>query len=211
MSIASTRMVPTYPDPGESSRYEVTYDDYMAMDETNQHVEIVDGVIHVFKSPTIQHQVVVGNFLTQMIPHLRRERTGLFLHGPCDVVIRKLPKLSVRQPDLFYFSNVTAGFDTETWIDRVQEASHAGTLSPALVIEVLSPGENERTLAGKLADYASIEINEVWFADQEAKSICVLVREGAAYRPAGEFQAGDSIVSIILPGLDLDPTAIFGG
>ena len=125
------------------------------------------------------------------------------------MIIRKLPKLSVRQPDLFYFSNAKAGFDTETWIDRVQEASHAGTLSPALVIEVLSPGENERTLPGKLADYASIEIDEVWFADQEAKSIRVLVRDGGGYRLAGEYGTGAVVLSTVLSGIRLQVATLF--
>ena len=82
MSIASSKPKRAYPAPGRSSTYKVTYDDDMAMEETNQHVEIVDGVIHVFKSPTIQHQVVVGNVLREMIPHIRRERLGFSWQAP---------------------------------------------------------------------------------------------------------------------------------
>lgn len=211
MSIASARTVPTYPDPGESSSFEVTYDDYMAMPETNQHVEIVDGVIYVMGGPTVRHQRVIINLLMALSSPLRLGDRGLLLMAPCDVIVRKKPKLRVRQPDLMFFDNTVAGFDTRVELDRVQKAIHDGTLAPSLVIEVLSPGQNERTLAGKLADYASIEIPEIWFVDQEAQSIRLLARAGAAYRMDREYLAGDRIASTVLPGIELDLAAIFGG
>lgn len=210
MSIAQTQPIPTYPEPGESSTFEVTYDDYMAMPECNQHVEIVDGVIFVMGGPTVRHQRVVFNLLMALSSPLRLGERGVLLMAPCDVIIRKKPKLRVRQPDLMFFDNATAGFDTRVELDRLQEAIYDCTLAPLLVAEVLSPGQNERTLAGKLADYASIEIEEVWFVDQDAKSVRVLVRDGSIYRSSGEFHAGDRIASNVLPGMELDPATIFG-
>jgi Uma2 family endonuclease len=210
MSIAPARPIPTYPEPGESSTFEVTYDDYMAMPETSQHVEIVDGVIYVMSGPTFGHQEIVIEILAQLRPQVRRSKLGLLLVSPADVIIRKQPKLRVRQPDLLFFSNERAGFDASSQPSRVQQANRDGTLAPALVIEVLSPGQNERTLSIKLGDYASIEVDEVWFADQEAKSIRILGRDGDGYRLAGEYQAGDALVSAVLPGIQLDLGAVFG-
>ena len=207
MSIASARTVPTYPDPGESSPYEVTYDDYMAMPETNRHVEVVDGVIHVTAAATPYHQKVSANIQFELEVATRRTDLGLVLPAPLDVVIRRRPKLRVRQPDLVYYSNARAGFRVGDRLDLILDGTH----KPDLVVEILSPGEDERTLAGKLADYGSIEIDEVWLADQAAKSIRVLARDGAGYRPAGENCAGARIASAVLGGIDLDPAAIFGG
>lgn len=210
MSIASTQTIPTYPEPGQSSTFEVTYDDYLAMPETNQHVEIVDGVIYVMSGPTVQHQRVLINLLMELNPLVRRAALGLLLIAPCDVIVRKTPKLRVRQPDLMFFANASAGFDTQADPDRLQKAIHDGSLAPSLVVEVLSPGQNERTLAAKLGDYASIGVEEVWFADQKGKSIRVLARDGAGYRLLGESRLGDRLTSIVLPGIDLDLAAIFG-
>lgn len=78
------------------------------------------------------------------------------------------------------------------------------------MIEILSPGQNERTPAGLLSDYAAIEVAEVWFADQKAKSVRILARDGGEYRLAGEFRSEDRIISTVLPTLDLDVAAIFG-
>lgn len=111
MSIAPTRPIPSYPEPGASSDSEVTYDEFMAMPETNRRVEVVDGVIPVMTSPAFEHQEIALNFLTEMRPQIRRNGLGLLLIAPADVIIRKLPKLRVRQPDLLFFSSARAGFD----------------------------------------------------------------------------------------------------
>lgn len=210
MSIAPSRPIPCYPDPGESSTFEVDYDTFMAMPETNQHVEVVDGVIHVMAGATFEHQEVVMNLVMQLRPSIRRLNLGLLVLAPADVIIRKRPKPRVRQPDVLFFSSARAGFDAAAAPGRVQAAKQDGNLSPDLVIEVLPPGQSEMTLAEKLADYASILVDEVWFADQDARTIRVLAREGEGYRPAGEFGRGKRVVSAVLPGLDLAVDTVFG-
>jgi Uma2 family endonuclease len=87
--------------------------------------------------------------------------------------------------------------------------SQKAEVKPDLAVEVLSPGQNETTPADKLADYASILVEEVWFADQEAKAIRVLAREGDGYRLAGEFGPGTRPISRVLPGLELAVDGIF--
>ncbi len=206
MSIAHVRPVPTYPEPGEASTFEVTYDDFMAMPETNRHVEVVDGVIYVMPGPRYRHQKTQDRFGRAIGDFVELHDLGVVLQAPSDVLIRKRPKLRVRQPDLLFISNRRAGFRAADDLDRVQDLN----IPPDLVIEILSPGQDERTLADKLTDYASIEVEEVWFADQAAKSVRVLARVADGYRLAGEFRPGDRIVSAVLPGIDLDLAAIFG-
>ena len=136
---------------------------------------------------------------------VRRTHWGLLLVSPCDVMIRKLPKLRVRQPDRVFFSNMRAGFDTQADLDRVQKAKREDTLAPDLVIEVLSSGQNERDLAVKLDDYASIQVEENWFADQKTK----MAREGSEYGLAGEYRIGDRVISAVLAEIDVDVAALF--
>lgn len=188
---------------------EVTYEEYMAMPISNQHVEVVDGVIVVMPGATYKHNRIQARIQRGVEDFVSGRGLGLVLPCPSDVIIRKRPKLCVRQPDASYFGSTRAGFDADADPDRVQRANQDGRLGPDLVVEVLSPGQNEKTLADKLADYASIEVDEVWFADPETKTIRVLARDGDAYRHAGEFGIGDRLVSAVLPGLDLDVAAIF--
>ena len=206
MSIAPSRSIPAYPEPGESlSPVEVTYDEYMAMPESNRHVEVVDGVIFVMAGAAFEHQEVVVNLLIELKPQIKRADLGLLLTAPADVIIRKRPKLRVRQPDLMFFSNARAGFPAGSDPARVQ----AEGIAPDLAVKVLSPGQDETTLADKLADYASILVDEVWFADQATKTVRVLSLDEGVYRHSGEFGMGDRVASAVLPGIDLDVSAIF--
>ena len=184
---------------------EVSYEDFMAMPETNQHVEVVDGVIIVMPSATFQHQDSELNLAFILRQHVKREDLGLVLVAPADIIIRKTPKLRVRQPDVMFFSNARAGFRTSSEPGRVQKEG----IAPDLAVEILSPGQNERTLADKLSDYASIGVDEVWFADQESRTIRVLALDGGGYRVSGDFGIGETLVSAVLPGLNLDVAAVF--
>jgi Uma2 family endonuclease len=188
-----------------ATSHEVTYEEFMRMPETHQHVEVVDGVIVVMPGATFKHQIVQGKFFTSLDGYVTRHDLGLVIAAPADVIIRKRPKLQVRQPDVMFFSDLRAGFHAAADPDRLQEEE----VKPDLAVEVLSPGQNETPLADKLADYASIQVDEVWFADQAQKSIRVLAREGDGYRLAGEFGPGTRLISRVLPGLDLAVDAIF--
>ena len=140
---------------------------------------------------------------------VREAGLGLILLAPADLIIRKLPKFRVRQPERLFFSNAREGFDAAADPKRVQAANQAGTLAPDLVVEVLSPGQNERTLDPKLADYVSVRVEEVWFVDPESKSVRVLTLDGENSRLAGEFSGSDPVASAILSGIDVQVAAIF--
>ena len=176
------------------------------MPETNQPTEVVDGVVVIMPGPTFLHQMIAGNLYLLIRGFVQQHDLGLAFGNPIDLIIRKLPKLRVRQPDLSFFSNARAGFLATSDPNRL----FAEAIAPSLVVEILSPGQNETTLAEKLADYASIAVDEVWFVDQVGRSIRVLARDGGAYRLAGDFSSQDRLISAVLPGLDLDVAATFG-
>ncbi len=180
---------------------EVTYEEFLAMPVTNRHVEVVDGMIQVLPAPTYFHQRRQLRIASRLESQVDNLGLGLVLTGPADIVIRDVPKLRVRQPDVMFFSDRKAGFQTSGDPDRLFQ----DRIAPDLVVEVLSPGQDESSLA----DYASIAVEEVCFADQEANAIRVLRLEGAAYCPVGEYRSGERLKSAVLPGIALDVTAIF--
>lgn len=188
-----------------SAAKEVTHQEFLAMPVTRQHVEVVDGAIVVMPSPSLIHQIRQGVIYRPVVAFVERHDLGLVATCPYDVLIRRTPKLRIRQPDVLFLSNARAGFRAASDPQRVQDEG----IAPDLVVEILSPGQTEATRAEKLGDYASILVEEVWFADQEAKTIRVLARDGDNYRLAGEFKEGDRVVSAVLAGIDLDVSAVF--
>lgn len=183
---------------------EISYEEYMAMPESNRPVEVIDGVLFDMPTPTIPHQIVIKK-LTRRLDDAC-EAYGLVVQSPSDVFIRMRPKLRVRQPDLMVYLDDRCGFHAADDGTRIT----AERIPPSVAIEVLSPGQSERTLADKLRDYASIGILEVWFADRKTRSIRVLGLDGDGYRLVNEYSIGDRVISAVLPGLDLPVASIFG-
>lgn len=191
------------PKPSTRSR-EVTYERYRRLPERKRRYEIIDGILEMSPTPTFWHQVTQGKFFRALDDFVTQHDLGLAIHAPADVVIRKVPKLQTRQPDVLNFSDARAGFRCREDPDRLQAAE----VAPDLVLEIRSPSERPGRWAKKLADYASIQVREVWRADRKTRTIEVLVLRDDHFEPAGRFGPGDSVRSILLPGLNLPVAAV---
>lgn len=188
-----------------SPSVEISYEAYLTLPMTRQPTEVIEGVLVVMNPPTTSHQIILGNLNWMIRGYVSTHDLGVVLLSPLDLVIRKRPKLKVRQPDLMFFSDAKAGYRI-----RSEQARFKAELPvPALAVEVLSPEQIERTMAGKLADYAEHGIDEVWFVDQDQRSIRVLNLDGPSYRLTREYREGDRLASNVIAGLDLDLTSGF--
>jgi Uma2 family endonuclease len=193
------------PKPSTRSR-EVTYERYGRLPEMKRRHEIVDGIIEMSPAPTFWHQVTQGKFFRALDDFVTQHDLGLVILAPADVVIRKVPKLQTRQPDVLYFSDARAGFRCREDPDRLQ----ASEIAPDLVLEIRSPSEKPGRWAETLADYASIRVREVWRADRKPRTIEVLVLRGDLFESEGRFGPGESVRSVLLPGLNLPVAAVLG-
>lgn len=186
----------------ETLRPELTLGDYLALPSTSRRLEVIDGVILMSPSPTFWHQQLLIRFHRGIDEFVGPRGLGVVVIAPADVLIRKQPKLRVRQPDLLFLAaEKLAGLD----LKRV----HLLEVTPDIVVEVTSPSERHKKWAAKLADYASIRVPEVWRADPDAESIEVLALAEGRYTRAGLFGAGDAVRSIVLPGLELPVGPLF--
>jgi Uma2 family endonuclease len=193
------------PKPSARPR-EVTYGRYLRLPEMRRRYEIIDGILEMSPTPTFWHQVIQGKFFRAFDDFATQHDLGLVIHAPADVLIRKVPTLRTRQPDVLFFSDARAGFRGREDPDRLQ----ASEIAPDLVVEIRSPSERPGRWAEKLADYASIRVREVWRADRKARTIEVLVLQGDRYEQAGLFGPDDTVRSVILPGLDLPVATVLG-
>ena len=104
---------------------EVSYDDYMAMPESNLPVEVVDGVLIDMPTPSYSHQDVQLAIAVPLRADVRANGLGLIVVSPADLVIRRKPKLRIRQPDVMFFSDARSGFDCAADPNRLQAESVA--------------------------------------------------------------------------------------
>ena len=186
----------------EELRPELMLEDYLALPVTNRRLEVIDGVIVMSPSPTGWHQKLLIRFHRGIDDFVTPRGLGEVFVSPLDILIRKLPKLRVRQPDVAFFAALElAGLD----LRRV----NVWEVVPQIVVEITSPSDRAKKWAAKLADYASIRVPEVWRADPDAESIEVLALAEGRYTRAGLFGAGDAVRSIVLPGLELPVGPLF--
>src|ERR1700749_3191735 len=83
---------------------ELTFEEYMATPETMLRHEVIDGVIVMSPSPTYRHQDILFNLGQDVKTHVKLHQLGMVSTPPADVLIRKRPKLRVRQPDLMFIA-----------------------------------------------------------------------------------------------------------
>ena len=194
-----------YFDLPEAMRPELSYEDYMAMPVSKQRCEVIDGALMLMASPRYTHQRIQFNITVGLNDFGAAHDLGLAILAPADVIIRKRPKLRVRQPDVLFFTNARAGFRVADDLDRVQDEG----IAPDLVVEIVSPSDRPKAWTAKLADYASIQVREVWRVDKTAATIEILGLDGGEYTRAGLFGAGESLRSAVLPGLELPVGPLF--
>jgi len=86
--------------------------------------------------------------------------------------------------------------------------------APALVVEVVSPGEPgtdnyDRDYVEKPKEYAARGIPEFWQIDPSRSVVIVLTLKDGAYQ-SREFREGDRVVSLAFPDLQLTAEQILG-
>jgi Uma2 family endonuclease len=183
----------------------ISYEAYLALPEMNQPCEVLDGELIMSPAPTSDHQWIIMQLANLLWLFVKKRKLGIVLPAPIDLVIRREP-LRTRQPDLLYLSTERSGVK-----GRVElRAMPALEIAPDLVVEVLSPSDTRRALAGKLRDYQTLGVRECWLVSPEAETVEVLRLSPAAAATVKIFGLNDTLRSEVLPALKLKLKDIFG-
>ncbi len=172
-----------------------TESEYLALD-TNHLIELADGCLEFLPMPSPLHQLLMLFVLDELRRFVAKQKLGMVLPAP--LPIRLWPG-QFREPDVAYFR-------PERLTDLNRQPDGAD-----LVVEVVSPGEKARTrdLEIKREEYARAGIREYWIIDPETQTVSVLALEGKSYRVHGEFKHGQVAESVLLPGFNIDVSALF--
>lgn len=171
-----------------------TFEEYLSYDDgTDKLYELLNGEL-VELPPESGENIGIVAFvflqLSTIVGHLR-VRWGLELE------VRGEPKN--RYPDLTILQ--------EEHIEQLKRRNTIRLLMapPLLVIEVVSPGEEnrERDYSDKRKQYQDRGIPEYWLLDPSQQIFTVLRLEGKQYKELGVFRGDDSIQSIVFPNLSL--------
>jgi Uma2 family endonuclease len=181
------------------SGQKLTYDDFLLFPDDGKRHELIDGEHYVTASPNTKHQRVVGNLYWMIRSHLEAHPIGEVFMAPYDVVFSNF---DIVEPDLIYLSRERAA--------QVITRLHAKGV-PELVVEISSPATRKRDETIKRRLYERVGVTEYWVVDPDLDVIRIYRRSGDRYDRPIELssEAGDTLFSPLLPGLELRLAAVF--
>jgi len=152
--------------------------------------EIIDGELFVTRAPHWKHQEVCVKVATQLQIWSTETGLGKPAFGP-GLIFSNADNVI---PDVVWASN-------QRLEELLDEAGHL-TGAPELVVEVLSPGQEQerRDRELKLKLYSVQGVREYWICDRQQQKVEVYRLEDAVLKLAATFFKEDNLTSPLLPG-----------
>ncbi len=174
----------------------VTFEEYAALSETNQIVELIDGDI-VMNPPLDKHQKTLWQSVATVMPLMKNGEarfapTGLHFDDGNSF-----------EPDLFWVS----AENKECFLEPDGRFWHG---APDLVVEILSPSTAFNDRGHKFETYQQYGVREYWLVDPEAKFVEVYMHTQGKFERLGVFKADQSFVSSVLNNATIPLQTWFG-
>lgn len=161
----------------------VTVEDYLAMPETTQPYNLIDGRLYMSPAPLMRHQSIVGT-LYVALRESARASGGLAFISPMDC---HLPTGSVLQPDVGYIAAERLNI-VDRWVMG----------APDLIVEVLSPGTRRFDRNRKLRAYETAGVCEAWLVDPSSSTVIVFAGKDNRWESERSVLFGEPIPSAIV-------------
>ena len=176
----------------------LTYEDYLQFPDDGKRHELIDGEHYVTPTPTLRHQIILGNVLYFIRRHLETHPSGHVFPSPLDVI---LSKYDVVEPDVLYVSKERGKEILDKWVMG----------APDLAIEITSPSTRKRDETIKRRLYERWNVLEYWVVDTDIDVVKVYRRKKTRFDKPLELsrEAGDVLTTPLLQGLELPLSKIF--
>lgn len=180
----------------------LTFEEYLAYDDgTDTRYELVDGNLVEMPPESEQNNDIARKLLFELAQHFP---TALLAYKDTEIEVTG-QRARCRLPDLLI----------HTVESKAALAGCRATLTrdmppPALVIEVVSPGQTnrDRDYRYKRTEYAARQIAEYWIVDPETQQITVCCWNNGQYEDS-VFRGAEPIQSAIAPNFALTPIELF--
>ena len=180
------------------SKTKFSLQEFLAMPESGDRTELIDGEIIPKVSPKYKHSTLQLRLLLALNQWCESSRSGR-VRPEWAVVLKRNRQDWVPVPDLTYVSYEQLAVE---W-----EEDEPCSVLPELVIEIISPGQSFGEMTSKATDYLIAGVDKVWIVDNQAQSVTVF---GGSDFPQ-TFWINDTISDVLLPGLVIAVTDIFNG
>ena len=177
-----------------------TYGDYRTLPEDmSRRYELVHGDLYRVPAPTTRHQRILSTLNSLVLRQAKNRQLGEVFFAPVDVILGHGDAREVVQPDLVF---VAAN-------RRDIVKLHGIEGPPDLVVEILSPGTEERDRGYKLKMYARHGVREYWIVDPDPRTIDVYRAGAADYLAPVRYRETDVMTGALLRELTIPLHEVF--
>lgn len=176
-------------------RARISTTDYLALPETMQPMELINGEIIMSPAPVPRHQAITGNTYF-VVRNLTKTTGGKVFMSPIDVY---LDEGQVPQPDVVYLAPDS----------RCEVTDRRLVGPPDLVVEVFSPGSVRHDKIDKFELYERYGVREYWMLDPQETYIEVYRRDGDMLVHQGVYGPGQAFSSAVLAGATIAVDDLF--
>ena len=184
--------------PGLRAGTRMSLDEFLALGETDERLELIDGALYLMPTPTKDHQFLMGELYLYL---------ALYLNGfalpPAEVYqdITTILSTSLQtavEPDLVVILSGRSDIGGRIHVEGV----------PDIVVEILS-SDRSHDLVRKRQIYAEAGVREYWILDPRHDTVALLELRGGVYVARATLAAGDTLTTPLLPGLAVPLADIF--
>jgi len=137
-----------------------TVEDYWVLPD-DVRVELIDGKFFRMESPSVNHQLVIGEISMQLkLCEKAHPGSCRVIFAPFDVQL-DCDRYTMLQPDIIVICDA----------DKLKKGLYFG--APDLIMEILSPSTKKHDSVLKLRKYKDAGVREYWLIDPERKKIIV--------------------------------------
>jgi len=181
-----------------------SYADYLQWTFEDR-LELIKGkIFKMTPAPASAHQRISWIISGELYSNLKNKSCKAYT-APFDV---RLPRkgenedkkiITVVQPDICVIC------------DPAKVDTRGCTGAPDIVIEILSPGNNQKELRNKYEVYEESGVIEYWIISPQDKTFLKYTLVEGCYQPSRLMTIGDIIATNILPGFELNLETVFAG
>ena len=176
----------------------MSLDEFLALGETDERLELFDGVLYVMSTPTKDHQFLMFTIRLFFEVHLDEFDIPPYeVHHDITTILSEGLQRAV-EPDLVV---ILSGRTDIGGIRHVEGV-------PDIVVEILSTDRNH-DLVFKRRIYAEAGVREYWIFDPRRDTVIPLELQDGEYVEHPLLTAGDTLTTPLLPGLAIPLADIF--
>ena len=176
----------------------MSLEEFLALGETDERLELFDGVLYVMSTPTKDHQFLMGQLYLLIALYLDGLEIPL-AEAYQDITTILSPELQrAVEPDLVVILAGRTDIGGRIHVEGV----------PDIVVEILST-DRRHDLVFKRRIYAEAGVREYWIFDPVNDTVLSLELQDGEYAERPTLTAADTLTTPLLPGLSIPLAGIF--